>query len=123
MAISSEKVKEGHEDERRSLKQIFNGDFVARQLLTLEIKADCVLGGHYHEYGEIWYVLKGRLEYEFINIYTNKKQRATLNSGDKIKIPSRIYHKAYAEKDTIIVGVTEEEFVSEVKNNLKYVQS
>ena len=120
MIIKPKKVREGHEDERRSLRQIFNGDFIARQLLTLETKVDCVLGGHYHEYEEIWYVLKGRLKYEFINIDTNKRQRLTLNSGDKIRIPSRIYHKAYAKKGTIIVGVTEEEFVSDKKNNLKY---
>ena len=120
MIIKPKKVREGHEDERRSLRQIFNGDFIARQLLTLETKTDCVLGGHYHEYEEIWYVFKGKLEYELTNIDTKKRQKVALFAGDKIRIPSRIYHKAYAKKGTIIVGVTEEEFVSDKKNNLKY---
>ena len=120
MKISAEKVEEGHEDERRILRQIFNSNFSARQLLTLETKVDCVVGGHYHEYEEIWYVLTGKLEYKLINIDTKEKQNVILYKDDKIRIPSRIYHEAYAEKGTIIIGVTEEEYVSDEKNNLKY---
>ena len=110
MKISLEKIEEVHEDERRILKTIFNGGFSAQQLLTLETKADCFLGGHYHDYDEIWYVLKGRLEYELINIDTNEKQKTIVNAGEKIIIPRRIYHTAYAIKDATIIGVTEEEY-------------
>ncbi len=120
MITQSEKVREGHDDERRTLRQIFNGDFTARQLLTLETKTDCLLGGHFHEYGEIWYVFRGELRYELTNIDTEERQSVILSPGDRIRIPPRIYHKAYAKKGTIILGVTEEKFVNEEKNNLKY---
>ncbi len=51
-----------HEDNRRALMTAFNGDlgdFVARQVKFAVLKKDAILGGHYHDYDELFYLLEG----------------------------------------------------------------
>ena len=118
--IEVKDVTEVNEDERRIMKAIFNGNFVAKQLLFFELKKNSELGGHYHDYEEIFYVIKGQLDYLLIEVKTGKKINFSVKEGQKIFIPAGFYHKAFAKKGTIFIGVTESEFISPEINNLPY---
>jgi mannose-6-phosphate isomerase-like protein (cupin superfamily) len=118
--IRPEKIKIEHEDERTKLKSIFNGEFTANQLLELEVKQDSWLGGHYHTYDEIFYVLKGRMDYTWIDIDTGERKDFSVKEGELVRLPSRTYHKAFIKAGTIIISATEKEFESPENNNLIY---
>lgn len=118
--IVKEKVKASDEDERRKLKAVFNGNFTAKQLIILEVKKDSFLGGHYHNYNEIFYCVKGEADYTFINIDTKEKKLIKVEIGEKVNIPTRTYHKAFLKQGTILIGVSEQEYVSDELNNLSY---
>ena len=120
LPTNPELVPPQHEDERRALRTIFNGEFAAGQTLTLEVKSDCYMGGHYHTYGEIFYVYRGRLDYTLINVDSGVKTDVTVREGEKIYLPPRTYHKAFAPAGSVIFGFTEEPFISEEHNNLPY---
>jgi len=109
-----------NDDGRRSLKEIYNGDFASRQLIELEVKADSWLGGHYHEYEEIFYLQKGELDYIWINVDTGERKDFKLKAGQKARIPPRTYHRAFVRAGSVIIGSTEEPFISPEKNNLPY---
>ena len=54
--LKYQEIKPAHEDERRSLIPVFNGDFTALQIKLLKIKKGSILGNHYHNYKETFYI-------------------------------------------------------------------
>jgi len=121
LEIAIRKIKISHEDNRRTLKEVFNGDFQAKQTIIYEAKIDSQVGGHYHEYDELWAVLQGRIDYTFINVDTQQNKSFSLKTGETVRIPKRTHHVARIYQGTILLGFTEEKFVSEQANN-KYLK-
>src|SRR3989344_1861494 len=93
--VYHKKVVPVHEDYRRALIEIFNGEFVAKQVKMLRIKEDSVLGNHYHPYRQFFYMLKGNADYSFVNIKTNERCGVNVEEGDMIIIDREIAHKAF----------------------------
>lgn len=105
-----------HEDERRTLFTAFNGDvegFAAQQVKFVDMKQDAVLGGHYHEYAELFYLLRGEGSFDLKDIDSSDKLVKTFDmmQGDMLFIPRRIAHRAEIKSESILVGCTAEPYV------------
>lgn len=115
-----ETCKVAHEDNRRSLMPIYNGDFTAKQLKILRIKEDSVLGNHYHNYSECFYVFSGSPIFILEDIKSGRRVRLPLDEGDRLIIQPKVAHKVIAQKGTIMIESTEREYISPEKNDVRY---
>jgi len=118
--IHHKKINPVHEDERRALIEVFNGEFTAKQLKVLKIKKDAILGNHYHPYRQFFYMQKGRADYTFEDIKTKKKTEIPVEEGDMIIIEKNIAHKALQKAGNIMVEGNEENYTSPEVDDLKY---
>ena len=112
-----------HEDQRRTLSTIFNGDlgaFVAKQAKIAIMKQEAVLGGHYHDYDELFYLLEGSATFTLKDIVTELTQKYNLVKGDRLFIPKTVAHKATLPANTVIIGLTAEPYISAQQNDHKY---
>ena len=118
--VIHKRVKPVHEDNRRALIEIFNGDFVAKQLKTLTIKEDAVLGNHYHPYRQFFYLFRGTADYTFVDIATGEREDINVSEGDFIIIDPNIAHKAFHKAGNIMIEGNEEKYTSPEIDDLKY---
>lgn len=109
-----------HEDDRRSLFTAFNGGFEARQVKFAQMHKDAVLGGHFHKYKELFYMLLGNAEFDLLDIKTQEDQHYKLNTMDRLIIPPLVAHKGLVKKGSILVGCTEQPYVSPEHNDFRY---
>lgn len=100
-----------HEDSRRLLTAVFNGDFTARQMKVLEVKADAILGEHYHDYDEIFYLLRGQAIVEVENIETKDRGGYQLSAGDRIFFPKKVAHRLWVKADSVLIGCTDQPYL------------
>ncbi len=114
------KIKVSHEDERRAITAAFNGDFVAKQVKILEIKKDSILGNHYHDYRELFYILEGLAIYQLENIVTHEVCSLTLWPGDRLIIEPKVAHRVEMAEGTLTVEATEEPYISPEYNDKRY---
>jgi len=118
--LKIEKVGIEHEDECRFLSAIFNGDFIAKQIKIIRIKQDSLLGNHYHDYFETFFLLHGEAEYTFEDIFTKEKEKHHIKAGDRITIKPKIAHKALLKAGTVMIEGTGEQYVSAEVNDHPY---
>ena len=120
MKTKKEKIRIVHEDERRSLTSMFNGEFTAKQIKIIKVKVDSELGNHYHDYAECFYVLKGYAHYILIDVETDERREIKLEEGDRLIIDKNVAHKAFIEAGTIMIEGTEKKYISPAKNDKYY---
>jgi oxalate decarboxylase/phosphoglucose isomerase-like protein (cupin superfamily) len=108
------------DDERRTLATLFNGDFTAKQGKILEIKEDSILGKHYHNYSELYYLHSGNATFEAQDIETKESRTIHMVPGDEVLIPSNIAHKVTIKKGSVLIGFTEKPYKSAEKNSCPY---
>jgi mannose-6-phosphate isomerase-like protein (cupin superfamily) len=108
------------EDKRRTLATLFNGEFTAKQAKVLEIKEDSVLGSHYHNYAELYYLHSGNATFEAQDIETKESKTIHMVPGDEVLIPPNIAHKVNIKKGSVLIGFTEEPYQSAEKNSCPY---
>lgn len=111
-------VEVAHEDERRKLAAIFNGEFIAKQVKLLKIKKPSTLGNHYHHYSELFYVLEGEATYTLESVETGERQVVKMKASDRLIIAPGIAHKAQMAKGTVMIEATEEPYSPE--SNMRY---
>lgn len=112
-----------HQDDRRDLMTVFNGDlgdFVAQQVKILELKKNSELGGHFHDYAELFYMLKGEGSFILQDPSTKIIEMYNMVKGDRLFVPRGIAHKAEMKRDSILVGCSEQAYISPEKNDIKY---
>lgn len=115
-----DKIGVSHEDERRSITSPFNGDFVARQVKILKIKKDSILGNHYHNYRELFYILEGQAIFALENTITRASEYIIMGKGERLIIEPKVAHRVKMFKDTLTVEATEEPYISSEKNDVRY---
>jgi len=120
MNIKHEKVLVAHEDDRRALMAIFNGDFKAEQIKIIKIKKTSILGNHYHSYGETFFFLKGNASYILEDVNTKERVTIEMSEGDRLTIAPFIAHRAEIEAGTIIIEATEKPYYSAELNDVRY---
>lgn len=110
--------KPDHVDHRRELWVAFNGDwgFTAAQVKILDSSGnlvDVVLGGHSHPYRELFFVLAGQAVFKLKDPDTGEIREYELVKGSRLLITGNVPHQAIVNPDTILIGMTEEVFVSQ----------
>ncbi len=101
-----------HEDDRRKLTAVFNGDFIAKQVKIIEALSHQVLGNHYHKYAELFYCLKGSAVFYLEDANTRESTTVRLLSGDRLIIEERMAHASVMDIGTIMVEATASEYVA-----------
>lgn len=120
-----EDIPEGHEDHRRKLYAPFNGDVRgfsgAAQVKVAEVKQGehIVLGRHYHLYGELFFVLRGQVTFKLTALGGDETNEFVLVPGKRLLVPLGVMHEGRAQADTILIGLTEERYVSPEHNDRK----
>ena len=112
-----------HDDHRRAILTVFNADlrdFAAKQVKFAIIKEDTVLGGHYHNYDELFYLLEGESTFFLKDPTIKLIEEYKMVRRDRLFIPHGIAHKVNIKADSILVGCTEEPYVSPKHNDHKY---
>lgn len=117
-----------HEDNRRAIIEVFNNvpnsdlsGFSAQQLKIAEIHRDLPLGGHYHDYRELFYLLRGVAEFTVEDINTKQRLSFGLSKGGRVLIPAEVAHRVdKIRSDSILIGCTEEPYISGEVNDKKY---
>ena len=115
-----DKLGVAHEDEGCAIINPFNGDFIARQVKVLKIKKNSTLGNHYHDYSEMFYILKGKAQYWIKDIQTNQIHSGVLREGDRLIIKPQVAHKFKMLKGTVTIEATEEPYISAEHNDRRY---
>lgn len=105
---------------QRTLVGVFNGDqdlpawLRGRQLKVLELREADFLGrqGHYHEYGEFYYVFRGEVTFDLLDFLHPDKSstRRIIFPGEILVIPARVAHRAYGKQGTILIALTEKPY-------------
>lgn len=114
------KAKVVNEDERRKLIEIQNGQIGVRNLKILEVKEDSYLGGHWHQYPEVMYILKGGVHnYRMVNIDTKESIIINLEEGDIVFRTGRIIHGGVFSGGSIIVDGGGETYISADYNDIQ----
>jgi len=113
MDVTFSQVEVAHEDKRRKLSAIFNGDFTAKQVKVIEVKKDSILGNHYHPYSELFYVFKGQANYTLVSIKKGERQIVKLKTGDRLIIGPEVAHKVDMRKGTVMIEATEKPYMPE----------
>lgn len=90
--------------------------FSAAQLkFLMPFDKDVVLGGHYHDYGEAYSMLRGNCIFRFEDIETLARDQKEIEAidGSHLVIPSRKAHTAKVAARSILVGCTQDSFSRE----------
>lgn len=105
-----------HEDDRRKLVELMNGQFAGKNIKILEVKEDSYLGGksgHWHQYSECMYIMKGKVwDYVMENVDTKERETYKFDEGDVVVRGPRIIHGGWFAKGSIIVDIAEDTYVS-----------
>ena len=84
-----------------------------KNMKILQVKEDSYLGGHWHQYGEIMYILKGRAwDYKMTNLDTGESEIFNLEEGDVVFRTGRIVHGGMFAKDSLVVDGACESYIS-----------
>ena len=113
------KAKVVHEDERRSLLEILNGEIGFRNLKILYIKkGEQILGNHWHVYPEIMYVMKGKGEYKLKHVITGEEEQITVEEGDVMIKTGFITHTGKFTEDSILIDASAETYIDPKFNDV-----
>ena len=116
------KAKVVNEDERRSIKEVMNGQFLVRQIKVITAKGGQeVLGNHWHTYGEVRYLLKGKCDYKLKHMLTGEELEFTLNEGEVFATTGHIVHTCKFTEDSIMVDGSEQPYISGDFNDIQEV--
>jgi len=120
MQFDLQHIPISHEDERRRLTAVMNGDFTAKQIKILDIKETSVLGGHYHNYSELFYIVSGKATFTLESVDTKERVTVTLKPNDRLIIGPRIAHEVVMNEGTLTIEATEQPYVSPEINDVRY---
>ena len=102
------KIKVAHSDARRDILEMFNGEFIAKQIKIIKVRKGNILGNHYHSYRENCYVLSGKIKFYFEGIKTIEKGNFIMKEGDMIVMNDYYAHTIETLEDSILIEGTEE---------------
>jgi len=107
-----------HSDERRDLFTLFNGNFVAEQVKYVVVHQNAVLGNHYHDYDELFFLLKGKAVFYVQEPHgLSSKQRIEMSEGMTIVVLAGFAHVISIEEGSILFGCTEKPYISSQDND------
>jgi len=113
------KAKVVSDDERRTILEIMNGQLAIKNMKVLTVKnSNLPLGNHWHPYGEVMFILKGKAKYKMKNIDTGEQEDFNLEEGDVVFRSARIVHGGWFEEGSIIIDGACETYLSADFNDI-----
>jgi mannose-6-phosphate isomerase-like protein (cupin superfamily) len=94
--------------------------FRAEQGEVKFVKNDSVLGGHYHNYSEFFYLLRGAAVFRTREIFAETDTQVQMRPFDSIFIPEKRAHIVDITKGSILIGLTEKPYVSPQENDIPF---
>jgi len=117
--VHIKKIELVHEDERRGIWEIMNGQLSIKNMKILKVTEDSYLGGHWHVYGEVMCMLEGSAkDYVMKNIDTGEEETFQLEKGDVVFRTGRIVHGGTFAKGSIVVDGACESYISADFNDI-----
>lgn len=121
------KAKVIHEDERRKIVSILNGEIGIRDIHLLFMKSGDTkdgfvkqpLGNHSHSYKEICYCLKGKCKYKLKHELTLEEMECVLEEGDIMFRDAYVTHACVCTVDCILLDGAECSWIEEDWNHHK----
>jgi len=114
------KAKIVNEDDRRQLIEIENGQVEIKNFKILVMKQEDYLGGHWHQYPEVMYIMKGKVwDYKMKNIDTGEEETYELEEGDVVFRTGRIVHGGMFSADAIVIDGAGETYISADFNDIQ----
>lgn len=100
-----------HAQKIRTLFRQKEAGFSAAQLkFLMPFAKDVILGGHYHQYGEAYTMLRGKCTFRMEDTNTKEREERRLMPGSFLAMPPGKAHAAKAEGRSILTGFTAEAF-------------
>ncbi len=119
--VEIRKIKLVHEDGRRGIWEIMNGELSIKNMKILKVKkGKQLLGNHWHPCAqEVMYILKGGCsKYVMENIDTGEKETFKLTEGDVVFRTNRIVHGGIFDEDSIIIDGSTEVYINTDFNDI-----
>lgn len=118
--VEIRKITLVHEDERRGIWEIMNGELSIKNMKILKVTEDSYLGGHWHTYSEVMHMLKGSAkDYKMRNIDTGEEETFQLEEGDTVFRTGRIVHGGTFTKGSIVIDGACESYISQDFNDIQ----
>jgi D-lyxose ketol-isomerase len=92
-----------HEDNRRKLTSF-------PEAKILEIKEDCVVGGHYHKVKTEYFILSSGGAHLITNSFDEGHNTIFMQPGELITIPPFTEHTFHIKKGSVLIGLCSHEF-------------
>lgn len=119
--IEIKRAKIVHEDDRRRLLELLNGELSIKNIKILEIKeGGSILGNHKHWYAEVCFVYKGSCHYWLKN-KEGEQMEVDLNEGDIMFRAPEVVHTCTCTDDCILIDGACEAFIGEDWNHVREV--
>lgn len=115
------KIKLVHEDERRKIMEIMNGELSIKCMKLLYVKkGEQLLGNHWHPCAqEVMVIVKGGCsKYVMENIDTGEKETFSFTEGDMVFRTNRIAHGGIFDEDSIILDGATESYLNQDYNDI-----
>ena len=117
--VNIRKVKLVHEDDRRSIWEIMNGELSIKNMKILRMKkGEQLLGNHWHHYPEVMYMMEGRATYKMKHVITGEEEDYELEPGDVVFRCGFITHAGFFSEDSIIIDGAAESYISSDFNDV-----
>ena len=79
--------------EKGELAEIYNREEPIRHIAYVEFIEGKTRGGHFHNRQEYFYIIRGEMEFEFIDVDTGIAEKANVKEGDLIILSPKIAHQ------------------------------
>jgi len=113
------KAKLVHEDERRGIWEIMNGELTIKNMKILKVKSGTqLLGNHWHVYPEVMYMIKGKAKYKMKHVLTGEEEDYDLEEGDVVFRTGFIIHAGYFSEDSVVMDGAAEGYISNDFNDV-----
>ena len=117
--VHIKKIDLVHEDERRGIWEIMNGQMSVKNMKILRVKSgEQLLGNHWHAYPEVMYVMQGKAKYKMRHVITGEEEEYDLEAGDVVFRTGFITHSGVFSEDTIIIDGATESYISNEFNDV-----
>src|SRR3989344_6245728 len=105
-----DKVSIAHSDNRREIydpKTILggiSGRWYPHSIITI-LDDNVILGEHYHDYTEVFFTPTGGFNFMLADIdKLEDTKKFVLSRGSSILIPSRVAHRVFCKKNSVLIG-------------------
>lgn len=117
--VHVKKIDLVHEDERRSIWEVMNGQMSIRNMKILKVKkGGIILGNHWHAYPEVMYLMKGKARYIMKHIITGEEEEFQLEEGDVMFRTGFITHAGIFDEDSILIDGAAESYIDNDFNDV-----